>query len=148
MPGLSLAIASADEVLFHAEVGKVDILDDSEDAEQIKENTTGWFASTTKLLTSVGCSFCSCPPTPRPDASISVLTYSLLLLSWQIAALKLVDQGVLTLDTPVAKYLPQLASPLKYISSVDPASGKPVYEETNVVITLLMLMNQVRLLRR
>lgn len=61
----------------------------------------------------------------------------------------LVDQGVLTLDTPVAKYLPQLASPgLKYISSVDPASGKPVYEETDVVITLLMLMNQVRLLRR
>lgn len=64
MPGLSLAIASPDEVLFHAEVGKVDFLDDSEAAEQIKEDTIGWFASTTKLLTSVGCSFCSCPPPP------------------------------------------------------------------------------------
>jgi len=49
---------------------------------------------------------------------------------------------VIALDTPVSKYLPQLATPLRYIASVDD-SGQPAYGSTNAEITVLMLMNQV-----
>lgn len=62
----------------------------------------------------------------------------------QLAALKLIDQGKLSLDTPVSKYFPQLATPTKYIASLD-ASGSPVYGTTDVEVTVRLLMNQARL---
>ncbi|GAA5875282.1 hypothetical protein JCM8547_006888 [Rhodosporidiobolus lusitaniae] len=59
-----------------------------------------------------------------------------------VAALRLVDAGVLSLDTPMSKYFPQFAPPYQIIRSIDPASGEPTFETSNEEITVLHLMNQ------
>lgn len=55
LPALSLAIASADGPLFYAQAGKFDVLDLA--GPDISDDSICWFASTTKLLTSVSHSF-------------------------------------------------------------------------------------------
>jgi hypothetical protein len=51
LPALSLAITTADGPLFYAQAGKFDALDPA--GPDVSDDSICWFASTTKLLTSV-----------------------------------------------------------------------------------------------
>lgn len=50
LPGCTLAVASADEILFSSCAGPYDILNPE---RMVAEDDIMWFASTTKLLTSI-----------------------------------------------------------------------------------------------
>ena len=56
----------------------------------------------------------------------------------QIAALKLLDQGKLKLDTPVSDYFPQFRNP---IILDDVKSERPTFHPAKTVITLKHLLN-------
>ncbi|GAA6032113.1 hypothetical protein JCM8097_007079 [Rhodosporidiobolus ruineniae] len=60
-----------------------------------------------------------------------------------LAALQLIEQGVLSFDTPVSTYLPQVKPPYNIISGVDPSTCLPVYEQCNEVVTVSHLMRQI-----
>ncbi|KAK8843525.1 hypothetical protein IAR55_007185 [Kwoniella newhampshirensis] len=108
LPGCGLAIATVDGLLYEEYKGKRDVLDDASPA--VDENTIMWFASTTKLLTSV-------------------------------AVLQLVQNGTISLDTPVSRYLPELSTPLRVFKRLDD-DGRPVYDSTHTEITIAMMLNQ------
>ncbi|GAA6011697.1 hypothetical protein JCM10207_004214 [Rhodosporidiobolus poonsookiae] len=59
-----------------------------------------------------------------------------------LAALQLIERGVLSSDTPVSKYFPQVKTPFKLIKGVNPATEEPIFEECTTEITVAMLMNQ------
>lgn len=54
LPGCSLTVASDSEVLFDGRSGKFDPLEQGGDARAAGRDDVLWFASTTKLITSVG----------------------------------------------------------------------------------------------
>jgi hypothetical protein len=56
LPGCFLTVVSPTEVLFNSASGKFDVLDASPDARKASTEDVMWFASTTKLITSV----CTC----------------------------------------------------------------------------------------
>jgi len=56
----------------------------------------------------------------------------------QIAALKLLDQGKLKLDTPISDYFPQFRNP---IILDDVKNEKPTFHPAKTVITLKHLLN-------
>ncbi|GAA5856540.1 hypothetical protein JCM8547_005855 [Rhodosporidiobolus lusitaniae] len=58
-----------------------------------------------------------------------------------IAALQLIERGILSFDTPVSAYLPQVSTPFKIITAVG-ANGVPIFEECNEEILVSQLMNQ------
>ncbi|GAA5894055.1 hypothetical protein JCM6882_007973 [Rhodosporidiobolus microsporus] len=59
-----------------------------------------------------------------------------------IAALQLIERGLLSFDTPVSQFFDQVKPPFNIIRSVDPATKAPAFEECNVEITVKMLMTQ------
>ena len=56
IPGTYLSIASPNEIIFEECVGKFDMLDRGEGGREVSWDDVNWFASTSKLLTSV-CEF-------------------------------------------------------------------------------------------
>jgi hypothetical protein len=54
LPGCSLTVASDSEVLFDGRSGKFDPLEEGSEARAAGHDDVLWFASTTKLITSVG----------------------------------------------------------------------------------------------
>lgn len=56
-----------------------------------------------------------------------------------VAALQLVEQGKVTLDEPVSKHLPQLAS-LEVLEGFNPGSGKPKLRPVRTPVTLKHLL--------
>lgn len=54
LPGCSLTVASDSEILFDGRSGKFDPLEEGSDARAAGQDDVLWFASTTKLITSVG----------------------------------------------------------------------------------------------
>lgn len=57
----------------------------------------------------------------------------------QIAALQLVDRGLITLETEIGRYLPGLAHPLILKGFTD--QDEPILEEATTKITLTHLLN-------
>lgn len=78
----------------------------------------------------------SCPLSRRS------LTFSLTPSTSQVAALQLIDRGILTLGIPASRYIPELSTPLQLLDSIDPSTGEPKFTTTNEEITVLSLMNQ------
>ena len=53
IPGSYINIASPKEIIFEHSDGKFDMLDTASGARQVSKDDVNWFASTSKLLTSV-----------------------------------------------------------------------------------------------
>ncbi|GAA5885109.1 hypothetical protein JCM6882_007231 [Rhodosporidiobolus microsporus] len=77
-----------------------------------------------------------------PDSDNIYFFASTTKLVTALAALQLVDAGVLSLSTPLSKYFPQFTPPFNIIRSIDPSTGEPTFEESNEEITVATLMNQ------
>ncbi|GJN88051.1 hypothetical protein Rhopal_001007-T1 [Rhodotorula paludigena] len=109
LPGAFVEVGTPDEVLLSTRAGRLDMLDP--DSKAPDEHTIYWFASTTKLLTS-------------------------------LAALQLIEQGILSLSTPMSKYFPHFATPIRILCSIDAETGESVYEDSHEEITVATLLNQ------
>ncbi|GAA6034974.1 hypothetical protein JCM8097_002121 [Rhodosporidiobolus ruineniae] len=79
-------------------------------------------------------------PKPKKDSIYWFASTTKLITA--VAALQLIDAGVLSLDTPMSKYFPQFAPPFEIIRSIDAATGEPTFETSNEEITVAQLMNQ------
>jgi len=69
---------------------------------------------------------------------LSALPVLLKFVSFQLAALKLVEQGKITFDTPVGDYLPEFRNP---IIVDDTSTDKPSFKPAQTVVTLKHLLN-------
>ena len=86
-----------------------------------------WICSQTKLITSVSSS-----------SHLVVLFSELIIGSCQLAALKLVEQGRITLDTPVADYIPQFRHTV-IVDRTD--TPKTSFKPAETIVTLKHLLN-------
>jgi hypothetical protein len=87
-----------------------------------------WICSHTKLITSVSSSL-------PLIASQEVIGF---IGSCQLAALKLVEQGKITFDTPAADYLPEFRNPI-IVDRTD--TQKTSFKPAETVVTLKHLLN-------
>ena len=85
-----------------------------------------WICSQTKLITSVSSSPHHIPVSPE-----------LLIETCQLAALKLIEQGKITFDTPISDYLPQFCNPI-IVDRID--TQETVFRPAETVVTIRHLL--------
>jgi CubicO group peptidase (beta-lactamase class C family) len=73
----------------------------------------------------------------RPDSIFAIASMTKAITT--VAAMQLVEQGKVTLEEPVAKYLPKLASP-QVLDGFDPDTGKARLRPARTAITLKHLL--------
>ncbi|KAK4052897.1 hypothetical protein OIO90_004173 [Microbotryomycetes sp. JL221] len=110
-PGASLAFASIDQPAQAWFSGRKDVLNPSED-------------DSNKL-----------------DQDVIMWFASTTKLLTAVAALQLIDQGVIEFDTPMSQFFPQFKPPFKIIDEIS-QDGTPVFGQSNVEITIETLLNQ------
>ncbi|KAJ7812332.1 beta-lactamase [Mycena leptocephala] len=118
-PALFFGVTTADGPIYIGTAG-TKFMDDPT-SEAITEDTVFWVCSQTKLVTSVGSLLCTlkCRLFMRMGPT-------------QIAALQLIEQGKIELDSPVETVLPELANPVVVtesdqtgqVQTTTPAQGK------------------------
>lgn len=129
LPGCSLTVASDSEILFDGRSGKFDALEETENARSASRDDVLWFASTTKLITSVG-KYRSRSKKAVPQPLIS------------LAYLQLVDQGLLTLDSDLSEYYPPLKEVTRRVFRGTDDQAQPIWEDSQSPVTLRMMLNQ------
>jgi Beta-lactamase len=109
-----------EEIYFHG--GGPNVVGDPSSGE-VSPDSIMWLCSQTKLITSVSSS-------SRLIASFPGLIH-------QLAALKLVEKGKITFDTPVADYLPEFRNPI-IVDRTD--TQKTSFKSAETVVTLKHLL--------
>ena len=130
LPGCSLTVASDSEVLFDGRSGKFDALEETENARVASRDDVLWFASTTKLMTSVGTYSAVSLKKAAPQPTIF------------LAYLQLVDQGTLTLDSDLSEYYPPLKEATRRVFRGTGDQGQAIWEDSESPVTLRMMLNQ------
>ena len=92
-----------------------------------------WICSQTKLITSVSSSSSVIASSWSPPTDSSDLG--------QLAALKLVEQGKISFNTPVADYLPQFRNPIIVDRTDTTDPQKTSFKPAQTVVTLKHLLN-------
>jgi hypothetical protein len=110
-----------EEIYFHG--GGPNVVGDPSSGE-VGPDSIMWLCSQTKLITSVSSS-------SRLIASFPGLIH-------QLAALKLVEQGKITFDTPVADYLPEFRNPI-IVDRTD--TQKTSFKPAETIVTLKHILN-------
>jgi hypothetical protein len=129
LPGCGLTVASDSEILFDGRSGKFDALEADGIGRAAAKEDVLWFASTTKLITSVG--VC-----PSSAVSLCILKHL------PPAYLQLVDQGILNLDSDLSElYAPLKEATRRVFRGVD-EQGQSKWEPAATSVTLRMLLNQ------
>lgn len=131
LPGCALTVANDQQVLFDSRSGKFDALEGGSEARLAAKDDIMWFASTTKLVTSVGKSFI-----------LTIVFDSCLISFGSTAYLQLVDRGILTLDTDLSQYYPALKEATSRVFRGVGEDGEPIWEEAATPVTLKMMLNQ------
>lgn len=128
-PGLVFGATSAGGELYSTQAGPR-VIDDPASGSIDFENSVFWICSQTKLITCVS---------SRPPPALATCKCRCSLLFLQIAALQLVEQGKIQLDTPVSQILPEFAEPvvLEGLSSTGGPKTRPARSD----ITLRHLLN-------
>lgn len=131
LPGCFLTVVTPTDTLFNGWSGKFDMLDPG--SRDVNGEDVMWFASTTKLITSV------CEPISVTNSTEDIVY---IIDDSAIGYLTLVDRGILSLDTDLREVYPSLKEASKQILTGFDDQGQPKFVANEKPITLLQMLNQ------